>query len=1142
LKPTSVLARTRRVDRARAVTEVRPLEATVRPSPLARFRARPLLSALLVTALGVVCGAPTRAHADDEKAGAGEPGGASAGEGTGGTGAGPEGESAEKSDLPRLLGPRGEDPTGKRIVATELVGEDTTFPIPPSVRVPDLGPFFSTSLARRAVHDLVETGLFASVAIETSPAGEGLRVRFVATSARVVSAVRIDNPTSLELSDVLRSAGLERGRTITAEELGRADHEVRDRLRRHGYPNARVQLSPRATDDARHVVVVVDVEPGRPRRLAGVRTDIEGLTLLDEVKPLADSHGTTAEEILDLDRLTERDERLAEKLRGRGYFRATITHRLYGDPEAPYVQILVTPGPKVKIVYEGNETVDKDRLDEIIDLEREPERTPARFVTKIKSEYVRMGFADAEVAATLRGTDQDPVHLVVLSIRERPRVRVVGRSFPCLSGPMTEKALNAELDAFLEEELPSPGLLSAVDPAAVDELLGPGNVTGARPAPFVLRPTTVLDEAVLGRALDHLKDLYQAEGYLSATVGPLRVLRRQCDPRSPAGQCQPLPAPPLPPAPCRLDAVGLPEEEPALPPEALCRPNPAKGITCEPTVRLSIPIKAGPQTRLWDVAFEGVTAFPEKALLAASTLQPGSPVSNDKIEGARRALRDVYRDKGYAFVEVEANLELSPDHQRGRVRFVVTERQPVTVAGITIRGNALTDEDVIRTRLRFHVGDLYRQADVRASEELLATLGTFSSVTIAFEDPGTPAKQKRVLVTVVERAAQYLEFRPGISTGEGVRALLEYGHYNLLGRAIQLTLRVQLNFLPTLFIPDERVRGNFEALPLSQRLERRNTAGIQFPNVFHPRVRFGFDLVEVRTNARDFGLTKQATIPVFSIRPTRRLTFTIGGSIERNDVRIFSGQAVEQYLQGANASNDLARLLRVPDGLTLVVAQRVSAGWDRRDNPLGATRGTLVVAAVEHVHAYPSADNPTQITSDFLRLSGTLGGYLRLSKKGLALAVNVRGGLIHQLIGGSRTYPDRLFFLGGVDTMRGFYRDSLVPQELARRIQNDANKPASDAGRFTIDNVAIRGGDVFVNPRIELRIPVSGPLETALFVDAGNVWIDPGEMRPWDLRYTSGTGLRVATPIGPVAVDYGINVTRRPWEDFGAFSFAVGLF
>jgi outer membrane protein assembly factor BamA len=56
------------------------------------------------------------------------------------------------------------------------------------------------------------------------------------------------------------------------------------------------------------------------------------------------------------------------------------------------------------------------------------------------------------------------------------------------------------------------------------------------------------------------------------------------------------------------------------------------------------------------------------------------------------------------------------------------------------------------------------------------------------------------------------------------------------------------------------------------------------------------------------------------------------------------------------------------------------------------------------------------------------------------------------------------------------------------------------------------------------------------------------------MRYAVGSGLRVGTPIGPLAFDYGFNVDRvldawvpsrenqRFWEDIGAFHFSIGVF
>src|SRR5690606_38766651 len=138
----------------------------------------------------------------------------------------------------------------------------------------------------------------------------------------------------------------------------------------------------------------------------------------------------------------------------------------------------------------------------------------------------------------------------------------------------------------------------------------------------------------------------------------------------------------------------------------------------------------------------------------------------------------------------------------------------------------------------------------------------------------------------------------------------------------------------------------------------------------------------------------------------------------------------------------------------------------------------------------------------------------------------------------SITYPDRLFFLGGSDSLRGHLQDSVIPQDLASRMSPQAGDDALTARR-----VVTRGGDMIINPRLELRIPLTKLFQTALFLDTGNVWRNINNVQPWLLRYSAGTGLRVATPVGPLAFDYGIRLDRRFYEtDIGAFHFSVGLF
>jgi outer membrane protein insertion porin family len=182
----------------------------------------------------------------------------------------------------------------------------------------------------------------------------------------------------------------------------------------------------------------------------------------------------------------------------------------------------------------------------------------------------------------------------------------------------------------------------------------------------------------------------------------------------------------------------------------------------------------------------------------------------------------------------------------------------------------------------------------------------------------------------------------------------------------------------------------------------------------------------------------------------------------------------------------------------------------------------------------PDVSLPEDCPSDFFRFTGTLSAYLRLTQEGVAIAASVRGGRILHVIKNSKTYPDRLFFLGGVDSMRGFLQDSLVPEDVAEKILGPEH--------LDIQNVAIRGGDVFLNPRLELRVPLGGIWEGGVFLDTGNVWVEPKNFDPTVLRYAAGAGIRVGTPIGPIAFDYGINLIKRPWEDRGNFHFSIGLF
>ena len=51
---------------------------------------------------------------------------------------------------------------------------------------------------------------------------------------------------------------------------------------------------------------------------------------------------------------------------------------------------------------------------------------------------------------------------------------------------------------------------------------------------------------------------------------------------------------------------------------------------------------------------------------------------------------------------------------------------------------------------------------------------------------------------------------------------------------------------------------------------------------------------------------------------------------------------------------------------------------------------------------------------------------------------------------------------------------------------------------------------------IQLRVPLTDLFSIGFFLDTGNLWLDPSQISA-SLRYGAGPGLRISTPIGPLA-------------------------
>ncbi len=207
-----------------------------------------------------------------------------------------------------------------------------------------------------------------------------------------------------------------------------------------------------------------------------------------------------------------------------------------------------------------------------------------------------------------------------------------------------------------------------------------------------------------------------------------------------------------------------------------------------------------------------------------------------------------------------------------------------------------------------------------------------------------------------------------------------------------------------------------------------------------------------------------------------------------------------------------AILSREDQGSATIAAVRALAVLDFRDDPFNPRKGTLLSGSVE------LATLPFGSEVDYYKLSGQSSFYISVFRRSV-IVLSGRAGMAHAF-GRTQEVPiQKRFFLGGRSTVRGFKEETLGPK-------------GADG--------APTGGDMMVNLNSEIRVPLRYGLIGAVFVDAGSAWFASDPVNGFDLRKTSGLGLRYLTPVGPIGLDYAWKLDRREGETSAEWHFTIG--
>lgn len=188
--------------------------------------------------------------------------------------------------------------------------------------------------------------------------------------------------------------------------------------------------------------------------------------------------------------------------------------------------------------------------------------------------------------------------------------------------------------------------------------------------------------------------------------------------------------------------------------------------------------------------------------------------------------------------------------------------------------------------------------------------------------------------------------------------------------------------------------------------------------------------------------------------------------------------------------------------------------WDYRNTPTAPTQGHYFKIAAS---VAPSFLGVSEAPYASLQLDAAVMHPLR---EAVIATSRLRLGGSYLLGDAADLLATRRFYAGGFNTMRGYGRRHLGPDDAA-------GDP--------------RGGQFTMLAGAELRFPILWRFAGAVFFDAGQVWRRRGDVALQDLSGAAGVALDLRTPIGPIRVNYARNVVNQlPGEGRDQFSVGVG--
>ncbi|MFZ2447386.1 MAG: outer membrane protein assembly factor BamA [Syntrophobacteraceae bacterium] len=497
---------------------------------------------------------------------------------------------------------------------------------------------------------------------------------------------------------------------------------------------------------------------------------------------------------------------------------------------------------------------------------------------------------------------------------------------------------------------------------------------------------------------------------------------------------------------------------------------------------ISITLDEGARYKVTSIKITGdVLEGYEKKIMKNLQLKPKSYFSREKVRKDIDTVTKGYMNEGYARVEVDPQIKRNQEDHTTDVVFNVVKKDVIRIAKIYITGNTKTRDNVIRRELKIAEGTTFSAKKIEDSLAKLKKLDFFEDVSIA----PTDTDQKDVmnlLVKVKEKPTGSISVGGGFSSDDGLFTSGQIMQKNLFGKGEVVALKGYLG---------QEAQRYMLSFTEPWIFGRNFSAGVDIYNWIRAYEDFTKDAYGGRLRG-GFPFGQYSRVNLFYVFERAHLT----------DL-----SAVYQEL-GFTTGYE--------------IKSAIGAGFERdtTDHPFLPTKGAYIGAISElSTRAFGS-------DTDFLKHEYHAGYYHPLF---WVFIGHIRGemGFMHELVGTNSIPVYENFFLGGINSLRGFQFGQVGPREFL-----------SDGSS------AVVGGDKYAVANFEVLFPIMEKMgiRGVVFFDAGNAYASGESIDVSKFRTDIGAGIRWNSPFGPLRIEIGYNLDQQFGEEPYQWQFSAGAF